>query len=232
MVSMSTSSCAAATALALVLIVADVSDSAAQARDGLGGKPIDAARPDTIACAAGGFLTGWTVRQTDRIVGIARFDCVKATPQQAWDTESLVQNLGFGDVRHGASATKSCPRDYFVVGFAAKTGSYSADTHGMAKPEPPRMLADLSPVCRDRRNASFTANVNALTQAEDNRLQDVAWDGLGGARSCRAGYAAVKISFSYDGRRDIDPANRFYDASLTCRRLPVQIVPTAVPRHQ
>lgn len=227
---MSARTCAAGTVLALVLTLATASDSAAQARDGLGGKPIDAPRGATIACGQGGFLTGLTVRQTDRIVGIARFDCVKATPQQAWDTESLVQNLGFGDVRHGASATKSCPRDYFVVGFAAKTGSYSADAHGMAQPEPPRMLADLSPVCRDRRNATFTSNANALTQAEDNRLADVAWDGLGGARSCRAGYAAVKVSFSYDGRRDIDPANRFYDAALTCRRLPVQIVPMGVSR--
>ena len=168
------------------------------------------------------YLVGLIESQTSSGWPLARL-CVKATPAQRWDTEHFVHNLGFGNRKATITANKSCPPDYFMVGLKATFGSYSADTRGMAHAEPVPLIADLSPVCRNSRNAIFALNRGQLDQAEDNRLYDVPWDGIGGARSCRAGYAVSRIVFAYDGRRDLDPANPFYDAALTCRRLPVRM---------
>ena len=219
------SSLAVRAALVVTFSVVATGAVSAQARSGVLGA-VSAARPDTISCGSAGFLVGLTEQQTDRIVGV-QFECVTATSTQGWDASSLVHRLGFGDMKHGAATTKRCPTDYYIVGFAATMGSYSGDASGSAQADPPELLADLAPVCRNRQGAIYPTNRSPLTQAEDNRLQPFAWDGLGGARSCRAGFAAVKISFIYDGRRNIDPANRFRDAALTCRRLPVMVAPMA-----
>jgi hypothetical protein len=195
------------------------SSVAAQPRRGFDGKVIVSPPHKAIACSEGTYLVGVTETQTDRIVGVA-YDCVGATRTQQWDTENYGHRIGFGDIRKGKTTNKSCPKDYFIVGLNGTHGSYKAETRGMAAVGM-ELLADIAPVCRNGQNVLFELKRSYLDQADDNSLSDVAWDGLGGARSCRAGYAAVSISFLYDGRRDIDPDNRFIDAALTCRRLPL-----------
>ena len=191
-------------------------------RVGFDGTTIASPRTSTVACGQGTFLVGLTQTQTDRLIGVS-YDCVAATKRQTWDTPTHGHIFGFGNFRGGTPVNKTCPPDYFLVGLKATFGSYSADTHGAAKPVPPRLIADLAPVCRNYQGVYFEFTRATLTQAEDNDLKNVAWDGIGGPRSCKAGYAVMRINFRYDGRRDIDPANRFYDAALTCRRLPVNI---------
>jgi hypothetical protein len=214
---------AAGVALALASMGLVVRRLEAQDRNGFMGTPIASRQGSTIDCGDAGFLISLTERQTDRLVGVPFFGCIKATLSQSWDAASRVVRPGLGDSRRGMVTMKTCPDDSFIVGIEAITGSYSYDSHGGAKPQLPRMIADLAPVCRNPRYHELTLGNHHLTQTDDNQLRRVTWDGLGGPRSCRAGYAVVKISFSYDGTPGLDPANPFYDAALTCKRLPSQV---------
>jgi hypothetical protein len=202
--------------------LAPVLSAQVEVKQGTSHRTIAPKTGSSIDCGATAFLTGITLTQTDRVVGVG-FDCNNATRSQTWDANGGTHSFGIGNVRGGRVSNKLCPPDYFIVGLSYTFGSYSADTHGMAHVTPAPMIADLAPVCRNHLNQVFQFQRSYFTNAEDNQLVDVAWDGIGGARSCRAGWAAVKIDFSFDSRRDIDPADPFFDAGITCRRLPIDI---------
>ena len=105
--------------------------------------------------------------------------------------------------------------------MAATLGRYSKDTHGLAKPVPPPLVADLQPVCRQLVNSGTIYGLprGYFEQAEDNHLYDVGFDGLNSKRSCPTGQAAVGIAFIYDGTAGLDPGNQFQDAALICDRM-------------
>ena len=214
-------------ALGVALLVTPL-NAAAQPRDAFNGGPITGPRARSIECNGGRFLTGVTEQLTDRIVGIG-FTCYPATSAQRWVVDDGAFDFGFGDLRSGTSRTKNCPTDYFIVGLAARFGTYAADSHGLAQARPSAILADLMPVCTDAAGTIYALQASQLTEAENNDVHEVSSDAIGGRRSCGRGKAAVKITFWYDGRRDIDPANVFADASLTCRRLPLTM--KTRPRH-
>jgi hypothetical protein len=186
------------------------------------------------------FLVSLTSQVRDRVVSVGG-ECMGTgalSPGVAWKPLPRDKGGEFSSAQFpppigkGTGAldnnTKRCPQDYFMVGLSTTWGFYSADTHGMAKPVPQPLLADLAPVCRNKAGAINQLNRGNLVGAEDNRLFEIGSDGENGQQSCPPGSAVSKVRFVYDGTPGLDPADRFYDVALTCRAfkgVPVNVQP-------
>lgn len=198
-------------------------------RSGFMSPKIKKQRDNFLECTKPTYLTGLVLHQTDRVVGLS-YQCTNLTLDRKWDAiKSGYQGIGLGNLQLGDVNLKICPTDYFIVGLQASFGSYSADTYGIAKPMLPAMIADLSPVCSNWQDVAYILPSVVPKQSDDNKLEVIKWDGVGNARSCKIGYAATSILFSY--QKGTDPKNEFFDVALTCDRLPFKRDPATYTDH-
>lgn len=207
-------------------------------RDGYFGKPIpDQSGPNDVfhrkyLCGGGQFLVGLGLYQTDRLVGLS-FTCTTSAKDQTWSGVPGTDITQFVKKSGDVIRNVTCPKNYYLVGFQATWGTYSADTHGAATVGA-QLLADLMPVCRDNKTDDlFVFPTGRLRQADNNNLADVPWQGFAGDRSCASGTGAVGVKMVVDFRRGEDPDRKFEDIALICDGLPIDIgkiaSPVAVP---
>lgn len=193
------------------------------------------AKAQQFRCTYPQYLYGLALTLTDRITGLY-YECREASPDGGWAGSQPFSVPALGDTKP-YQVDIACPPDHFITAVGFTTGHYAADSHGIAQPEIGRLLADIQPVCRRRNQPeTYRLNRNFLTGADDNDLKtDPALDST--PRDCPATTAAIGVVIDYDGRRDIDPTNRFHNLALICRPLKtepisrgVDVVPTPIDR--
>jgi hypothetical protein len=175
-----------------------------------------------LSCDPGSYLVSLVLSQTDRIVNLS-IACASADKSQSW-TGPPANGFPIFPLRASDFIRNlTCPKNYYVVGLTATQGTYSADTHGLATTGS-LLMADFQPVCRNGQiDDIFIFPPGRLHQADNNKLADGKWQGLGGNFSCDAGWAAVGLKLAVNGRRDLDPDRQFIDVALVCDKLPFRI---------